>query len=275
MFGGHMTGVETLGYLGRNLDQVLIGRFLGAEALGFYSRAYALLMLPLQQISGPVSAVAVPALSRLKGDHDRYHRAFLSMVAMVAMVAMPAIAWMIATSDELVRFLLGEQWQECARIFAVLGLLAFAQILSNAALWVFVSRGEGRRLLKWSVINTVLVAVAVVAGLPWGAWGVAASYSLTGLFIRTPYLLYAAGKIPPIRTLDYYRVIRPFVWVAAVSYLVSAGSRFFLHGLAPWVVLLTTFMLAISFSLTLIWLIPYGRRTLSETIQIVRQAFPK
>src|SRR5262245_15436776 len=50
-FGGHLAGFNVINYLARNLDNVLVGRFAGAGALGLYSRAYQLLMMPLNQIN--------------------------------------------------------------------------------------------------------------------------------------------------------------------------------------------------------------------------------
>ena len=61
-FGGDIMGFDIINYFSRNLDNILIGRFIGAGALGFYSKAYALLTLPLLQINSPISAVAIPAL---------------------------------------------------------------------------------------------------------------------------------------------------------------------------------------------------------------------
>jgi len=54
-FGGNLTGFSVFNYFARNLDNILIGRVWGAGALGIYSKAYSLMMLPLQQINGPIT----------------------------------------------------------------------------------------------------------------------------------------------------------------------------------------------------------------------------
>ena len=71
-FGGYLAGFNFLNYFARNLDKVLIGWYWGAQTLGFYSVAYRLLLLPIQQVIRPISTVAVPTLSRLQEQPARY-----------------------------------------------------------------------------------------------------------------------------------------------------------------------------------------------------------
>ncbi len=71
-FGGHVTGYNLVNYFSRNLDNVLIGWRWGAAPLGLYSRAYTLLLLPIKQVSPPIAAIAIPAMSRLYTDPPRY-----------------------------------------------------------------------------------------------------------------------------------------------------------------------------------------------------------
>src|SRR6266542_1676533 len=98
-FGRNLTAYNILNYLARNIDNLLIGRYWGAQQLGLYARAYPLLLLPLDQIVGPIDGVAVTALSRLADTEERYRQAYLRMLEKLAMITMPAMALMIATSD--------------------------------------------------------------------------------------------------------------------------------------------------------------------------------
>lgn len=46
----HLTGFSIFTYFARNADYFLIGRFLGAQALGYYTLAYRIMLYPLQNI---------------------------------------------------------------------------------------------------------------------------------------------------------------------------------------------------------------------------------
>src|SRR4029079_3062305 len=122
-FGRNLTGNNILNYIARNIDNLLIGRVWGPRQLGLYVRAYQLLLLPLDQICSPIDGVAITALSRLINDPERYRSAYLRMLEKLAMVTMPIMALMIGTSDWLVPVMLGPQWVETSRIFAVMGIL--------------------------------------------------------------------------------------------------------------------------------------------------------
>src|SRR4030095_9036685 len=63
-FSGHLVGFQTVNYFSRNVDTMLIGRFIGAEALGWYNMAYKLMLFPVQNLSTGIGRVVLPTLSR-------------------------------------------------------------------------------------------------------------------------------------------------------------------------------------------------------------------
>lgn len=70
-FGSSISGFNIVNYFARNADNVLIGRFYGSAQLGFYDRAYRLLLFPLQQLRDPLGRIMLPALARLQSDPER------------------------------------------------------------------------------------------------------------------------------------------------------------------------------------------------------------
>ncbi|MDQ1733125.1 MAG: hypothetical protein QOK10_3284, partial [Pseudonocardiales bacterium] len=71
-FGWHLVGTQLIGYATNNVDSVVIGHRFGAAPLGFYNRAFQLLMAPLTQVRAPTTTVALPVLSRIESDNKRY-----------------------------------------------------------------------------------------------------------------------------------------------------------------------------------------------------------
>jgi O-antigen/teichoic acid export membrane protein len=214
LFGGNLTGFNLINYWARNLDNVLIGRFWGALQLGLYSRAYQLLLLPIDQITAPITAVAVPALSRLADSPERYRRAYVRILAKLAMVTMPLMAFMIATSDWVVRLILGSQWMGVSPLFAWLGLAGLVQPLSSTAGWLLITQARTRDMFWWGTVGCTIIMASICAGLPWGALGVAMSYSLCNVLIVQPFLLWFVCRTGPIRAGDVLRAIAPAVWAS-------------------------------------------------------------
>jgi PST family polysaccharide transporter len=142
---------------------------------------------------------------------------------------MPGVVFMIATSDWLVLFLLGPKWSGSARIFAMLGVAAIVQPVTRTALWLFTTQGRTREIFKWGVMGGVIAVGSIIAGLPWGATGVAASYAVTDLCVATPILFWYVGRKGPVRALDLYRTIAPAVCASAGSLAVLLLSRHWLE----------------------------------------------
>jgi PST family polysaccharide transporter len=215
-FGRNFTGYTIVNYFARNADNLLIGRYWGGEQLGLYSKAYQLLLLPLDQINVPIDSVAMPSLSRLLADPKRYRLAYLRILEKVAMLTMPWVAFMMATSDWLVAVVLGQQWHESARIFTLLGIIGLLEPVGSTMGWLFISQGRTKQYFKWGIINSAITVSSIVAGLPWGAVGVAASYSVVGVCIRKPLLIWFVTREGPVRALDVYRTISPSTCAALV-----------------------------------------------------------
>ena len=76
-------------FLAWNTDNILLGRFWGAHALGLYGRAYQLATLPVEQLTSTLSGVAISGLSAVQGDPDRLSRSFLRAYSLLVSATIP------------------------------------------------------------------------------------------------------------------------------------------------------------------------------------------
>lgn len=218
-FGANVTAFDFINYFHRNLDNLLIGKFVGAGALGFYSRAYTLLMLPINILRSPIKAVGFPALSSLKEQPDAYRNYYKKVTQLLALASMPLTAYLFVSAEGIIYLLLGEDWMGITPIFARLALVAFVQPVIT--LWgiVVLSRGMGRRYVQMGIFNTGCSAIGFVGGLPWGTVGVATGYAIVTYTTALPILAWAF-RDTPLRLGDFLSAVaRPFV--ASVA---SAGT---------------------------------------------------
>ena len=73
-------------------------------------------------------------------------------------------------------------------IVGFLGIAALYQPLTYTGTWLFMTQNRTGEMLRWGMIGSALTTLSVLAGLPFGAVGVAASYAISGLVIRMPLL---------------------------------------------------------------------------------------
>jgi PST family polysaccharide transporter len=278
-FGGNVTGFNVMQYFARNADNALIGKFWGAYQLGLYSRAYQMLLMPMQQINAPLASVAVPALSRLADSPERYRDAYLKILEKLVMITMPLGAFMIATSDWLVLFLLGPQWKETGTIFMLLGIAAIIQPVTKTSWWLFSTQGRSRDLFRWGVIGAVIAVGSIIAGLPWGAKGVAATYAISDLCIATPLLFWYIGRRGPIRASDFYHTITPSAAASLCALGAVVVARPWLANMS-WLVgrLSVAFAITIAVTLLIFSVLPTGRkaiRNLTEVLLLIVKRNPQ
>ncbi|MGH9872014.1 MAG: lipopolysaccharide biosynthesis protein [Pyrinomonadaceae bacterium] len=225
VFGRNFTGFSIVNYFSRNLDNLLIGKFWGAQQLGLYGRAYQLMTLPLDQINEPITSVAIPALSRMTDSAERYRQAYLRMLQKIAILTMPCVVLMIVTADWLVAIVLGPQWAGTTSIFRLLGIVGIFQPIVNTTGWLFLTQGRSHDMFKWGLISAPITVGSIIAGLPWGALGVATSYSLVQLCITYPLLFWFVGRKGPVRAGDFYRTVSHIAFASLAALIVCYALR--------------------------------------------------
>jgi O-antigen/teichoic acid export membrane protein len=223
-FGGLVTGANLLAALVRAADAVLIGRFVGVAPLGFYTNAKRLLLVPVAQINAPLTAVAIPALSRLQHDPPRFRRFYAAGVAGIAAATSPAVLLAAVLAPEIVRVLLGPGWEDSVPIFQALAPAALLASLNVVTSWVYLPLGRVDRQFRWQVIRSTVTLIALPLGLPWGGFGVAVALSTSACLLRVPAILYCLhGTFLSIRDV-LGAVWRPLLAaaIAAIATLLAA-----------------------------------------------------
>ena len=273
-FGGSVTGNSLVALLARNLDQVLIGWFWGPHPLGFYERAYKLLMVPINNVTGPIYSVGLPMLSRLRGEPERYRRAYLDLTEKLAMASMPAAALVLVCADWVVAVLLGSQWHDAAPILRWLALAAIPLPVGLATGLLFVSQERGRDLLTVGTLGATISVSAIVIGLPFGPEGVAACFALATTCLRVPMGFWLAGRKGPVATGDLFRAVLPSLLAAAMVSAVVAGMRQtpFLQTAKPLIGLLSVAPIGLLAALACFTVLPRSRRAILSLRQLSRAA---
>jgi O-antigen/teichoic acid export membrane protein len=236
-FGGHLTGFNFVNYFARNADNILVGKFIGMEALGLYSKAYQMLMLPLNYIRQPLDQVALPALSALRNEPGRYARYYERLLQVSALAIIPLTLFCALEADFLVKILLGPQWIGTVTVFRILALAGLVQSVAKTRGLVLISHGYSVRYFYWGLINAILTVFSFIVGLPFGIEGVAIAYTIANYVILLPSLAYCFHGTPVTIALFFRASLPPLLTTMpaiAVIMLVKKlhpGDAIFWHGL--------------------------------------------
>lgn len=177
-YGVNLMGTQVIGYASRNVDNVIIGAKFGSEPLGIYNRAFQVLTAPLNQISAPMTKVALPVFSRLAADHRKFVDALVKTQCLLAYAIVICFSALFSTADSLVLLLFGDQWTAVPPVFRILAVAGVFQILAYSSYWVFLAKGLTNWNLRYALVSKAIVIGAIVVGSFWGYIGVAIGYSV-------------------------------------------------------------------------------------------------
>lgn len=188
VFGLNVTGTQVLFFLSRSTDNILIGRALGASALGAYNIAYQLMLFPLTQVAGIVADVLYPALSRLQDDIAALRHTWLRTARLVAAVSAPLMLGVVPLAPDLVPVMLGPRWSAAIPVMQVLAPVGLLQSLQRFNSGVLQARDRTGALLRFSIFSYVLAVAGFLGGLSFGITGVAVGYAIATVLAAPVYL---------------------------------------------------------------------------------------
>jgi len=220
-FGGTMTLNGLVIYIASNLEKVLLGRYLGADALGLYGRAFQLVNIPTANLNGAAGEVAFAALSRIQDDGDRLRRYFLRGYSLVLAMTVPLTLLCAIFSADVIQVFLGPKWSAAAPIFRFLAPTILVFAVANPLSWMLTSLGRIKRLLKMGLVIAPIMIVSYFFGLPYGPKGVAFAYSTVMVLWLFPLITWAVHGTP-----ISIRDILVTAWNPLACGLAAAGLAF-------------------------------------------------
>jgi PST family polysaccharide transporter len=159
-------------YLTRNVDLFVVGRWMGAAELGFYSRAASLIKAPVMA-STILIDVLFPAYAAMQDDPKRLRMAFLRSVSVAALIAYPLLAGMFLAAPELVRGIFGPKWEPSIIVLQIQCIGALFWSINSLAEALVNATGAVYAMSLRRVIFFSAVSAGAFYGTQWGVQGVA------------------------------------------------------------------------------------------------------
>lgn len=217
-FSASLVGIYTLNYWARNLDDLLVGRVFGENALGAYNKAYAVMLFPLENVSRVIGRVMFPALSLVKRERERVARIFLRATRAISLLTFPMMLGLFVTAEPFVIGLLGPQWRPMIPILRVLCFVGLVQSVTTLTGSLYQSQGRADLQLRVGLVLKVVTLAGILVGLRWGPVGVAIGYGAATAINSYPSFRFAGGLVG-LRFIDLVRTLLPTLACAAAMAL--------------------------------------------------------
>ena len=217
--GAGYSFLQVFDFIVRMGASFVVGRWLGATSLGYYTRADRLASLPFQYLGGNLFEVAFPAMAQRQQRADRLGAAYLHGIEILLLVVLPVSVLMFGTAPKIVAVVLGEQWDETVPVLQILAISIPFQTGGILNIAVIRASGAVYRETWRHAAHAFLVVFGAWFGSRWGLTGVAVaivSAQIVACLIMTQAALSLLNL--PVRRL--LRCGLPALWVSTWAALV-------------------------------------------------------
>lgn len=212
-FSSYLFLFELINYFSRNIDKIIIGKYMSANALGYYEKSYRLMQLPLQNITSVVYPVLQPVMSSLQDNLAEMASKYARIIGYFSLIGFPLAVMLHFCAEEIILIMFGAQWYDAIPAFKILALSVPFMLIINPTGPIFLSCNAPKSLFYTGLFNTsvtvagFLTAIMVNKSIETIAWAwtitllINTSNSYYSLYIRvmhTSILPILKGLIHPI-----------------------------------------------------------------------------
>lgn len=155
-------------YFSRNLDNIFIGKFMGGTALGYYDKAYKLMLYPVQNLTFVVTPVLQPILSDYQDNIDIIYDKYKNILKILSLIGIFISIFCFFSSKEIILIMYGEQWIGSVIIFKILSLSIAIQMILSSVGAIYQSTGYVDKLFFTGVLSAVFMVVSIIIGVKSG-----------------------------------------------------------------------------------------------------------
>ena len=229
-FGGFVTLQCMLYSLFVKADEIIIGKFLGKEILGYYAVALRLATLPMEKFQAILNEIGFSAFSQIQNKQEQVQQHLCKAVRILAVIVFPVFFGISSVAPELVQVLLGEKWLTTILPLQILSI-AMALRMLNITDPVLNALGRPDAGAKVFAIGCIVMPAAFLIGIKWGLIGVCYAW-----LIAYPIHFLITMRISlPIIGLTLTRYIQQFIYPAVMATVMYVAVIMAKYAMAPYI----------------------------------------
>jgi PST family polysaccharide transporter len=206
---------ELVNYFSRNLDKLIIGRWISISALGYYEKSYRLMQLPQQNITSVLTPVLQPNFSQYQDDKKLMAEKYLKVLSFMATISFPIGAFLYMSGPEVIRLFYGPKWDAAIPCFQILALSLPLSMLNSTTGSIYQASNATKQLFIAGLVNSSVTIIGFIVAsyyvrtieaLAW-AWTICGSlWAFTFTFNLMFRVVFKTDTIRVIRIL-----VKPFI----------------------------------------------------------------
>jgi len=177
-------------YVNEEIPKIVLGSFLGPNAVGIYTVARRPLELLTSVLLAPIAGITMPAVARLQDDRTRIDQFFDRSIRVAMFVGFPAFIGLAAIAPLIVPVVFGEHWSNSVVAVQILMLLGLVRTIDSICGGTVLAFGHSRLILLFNMAFTALAVVLMTAAAQVSVEAVTVAVVLCNLLLVPPFLYY-------------------------------------------------------------------------------------
>lgn len=261
-----------INFFSRNLDNILIGKYMGNYSLGVYDKAYKLMLYPLSILTSVISPVLHPVLARYQDNKEKIYYEYMKIVRILSCLGILISIVLFFSAEEIILILYGKNWLQVIPIFKILSISTAIQVVLSSSGTIFLASGKSDKLFFAGIISAILMVTAIIIGLKYNNLnyiGFMLFFAFLGNFFIGYYIL--IKKVLKKSYIQFLKEFLPSIYILIILtiinyiYLLNIEIKnvffsFFIKGILNF----TCFLIIIKF-------IYFKKKGIKEIISLLKQ----
>lgn len=154
--GLYQMGTQIMDYLSSKIDILIVGKFLGTEALGVYNLAKELVRKIVAIINSIANKVALPYFSFIQDDKAVMRSNYCRFLGLLSFINFPICLLTGALSTPIVTILYGSNYSDLAPIVSLLSIWGLIVCIANPVGNIVTATGRTDLSFKYTIVNFCL-----------------------------------------------------------------------------------------------------------------------
>lgn len=191
-FGAAVVLSRLIDYLLGSAPYVLIGKSIGKEALGLFSVARDLAILPQMTINAVLGSILIATFSRIQNNDEKIRTGFGTLVQLGSILSMPVLLIMVFLPRELLDVICflkkNRAWLAAAPLLSWLAAMGIVYIFTVFCNGIWIAQGKIAAAIRVSLLMFATTIVAILIGRIWGLQGICIALFCRAVIIFIPYM---------------------------------------------------------------------------------------
>ncbi len=200
-FSSYQFGFNLINYFSRNIDKILIGKYMGANVLGIYDKAYQLMTYPLMLLTFAMTPAIQPVIRRHANDLEKVEVLHRDFTFKISILGATAGLFIFFFADWIILVMLGEHWLDMIQIIRILAIAIPVQVVLSTSGSFFQAMNRTDILFLSGLLSASVMVSAIIFGIVTFevenlCWALVVAFHIN--FIQAYYLMYKKVYSKPL-----------------------------------------------------------------------------